>query len=1326
MKSPMHPTLNQCRNWLMALLTLLVFTGCEGLDDWSDLEGIDLFSSDNDAESEAAIFKRYTEPGQSTQPLVEFIVDESSKPSRMCSQEIRKACDYAKLPYRSVSLRNWNARRTYAASTRVIYIYDIKKVSDGSIPVLTDFVARGGTLVIAFANEDKRAAYLLGFKAEAEYATDGKAKGWFFSTPFLPGMKGKTYAADVAFFGFDAKNFGPQIKILMTAANNPKYPAVLENPIGKGRVVFYNTSGEFVKADRGFLFAGVLKGLEGVPYPVANTSTIFLDDFPSPQYEMKVEPIASELNVNMADFVNNIWWPDMKKIAKEYKIPYAAMTTFDYRNKIVPPFTLDQWNAEKITVSNKTEPLTDWLVRDCAKNGHEIAFHGYNHVSLMKELWKNQQFISTSLATVKKKWEISNFGKQPVTYVPPSNEIDKMGVIELKKAMPSLKYMCSLFLGDIADGGGREFDYDPYDKNFFDYPRISSGFYLNDDRKYNVQSMYLFTGIWTHFVHPDDVFQIPDKNTPRDEINDLRNGEKMGWYKSKGKDKAMLPEFKSILKGMTNTYPQLRFMNVKDAAKEVINWRASRYTHKTENGYYVITENNPGEVTKQYWFLFASAANADRIEARLRTQVTLYSKTPFMDGYLYSAYTNKPRISLLDMDYRGPKQKAIEANAALQVRNDVARYKEAVKKFVTGAVWVDDSDKKLKLEIAGLKAKMLSMAVIDSVTWNKYAKYLSWDKKEDEVWKLLEEHVAKYPTKHNVMYSKELDRVIGYPNDLVKEKWMSAQMMVTPNDKDLLNSYVANFYTDENQEKIRTALKALLSVDTSSKSYLNYIKHLLQFKPDEARTELDKKKPTDELAEVATDIVWLYANNNEYQKAYDWSAYSNEIDFVTKMNWLINLGQKKLLEKEYREYIAEHPEDDKAKILMASVYHEQGRFKDAWVLTNSLAASEDKEGMRKTLNKDVVYEDKELQKDLVANHAELFYPEVMNSLIKEDRKKYGSYVNLLSSLETNQKNNAVQKNQLSYNRFDKNYRLHSVSANYTKLYRLPFVENFGDNYPNDLMGLEYKITTAEREGKPQYWARARAEVDKKSKFYYQAGVGFSSAKEKRYRSGELNLFPVETAPGVNQGIYQIRLNLYQDFYLFKYINTSISVEGDYYTSGLLALDTIKNPIIFNPERPNPEARRMDRKEYTKLDNERYTIADFDDSYSAAFTVRFMLDNGVEKKSKFIPFLEGQYTIGSRDLPVGYPYWMIKSRLSEGGGLGWKLKLTNLETRLEASYFFDDFAKNFQRYSGNLSYQVFDFTAITIGAEVFSQKKYYSNSVNVGIKYNLKKRIRKNK
>lgn len=217
------------------------------------------------------------------------------------------------------------------------------------------------------------------------------------------------------------------------------------------------------------MFSGALQGLEGVPYPIANTASMFLDDFPSPQYDSKEQPIADELNLTMVDFVKKVWWPDMKKIGCLYGIPYTAMTTFDYRNKIVPPFTFDQWNEQKIVVKNSKVQFCDWLVADVARNRHEVAFHGYNHVSLVKEYWNNLDYMGVSLQTALKKWDISDFGALPTVYVPPSNEIDAYGIVTLKQNMPSLNYMCSLYLGNFDMGGDREYDYDPLEKNLFDF-----------------------------------------------------------------------------------------------------------------------------------------------------------------------------------------------------------------------------------------------------------------------------------------------------------------------------------------------------------------------------------------------------------------------------------------------------------------------------------------------------------------------------------------------------------------------------------------------------------------------------------------------------------------------------------------------------------------------------------------------------------------------------------------------------------------------------------------------------------------------------------------
>ena len=1304
--------------YLVGSFALLFFSSCEGLEDWSDLKVADFLASTDEAITNKA-FIRYNEPGLSSQPIIEFIVDEKDIQSKIYNENIKKTCDYTKIPYRSIPISVWNSTLKIAPSTRVLSLYDTTKLNDDSIAKLLDFVSNGGTLFLPYANEDHRMSFLLGFKPDAEFATDVEAAGFYFNYNIFPNAKDKKYFANLKHFGFASSNFSMNVKILATALNNKNYPTIIENKIGTGRVILYNTSNNFLKQDRGLLFAGILKGLEGIPYPVANTSTIFLDDFPSPLYDIKAEPITSEMNMNMEDFVKKVWWPDMNKLAKEYKITYAAMTTFDYRNKIVPPFTLDQWNLRKITDNNKTEPIPDWIVKDVAKNGHEIAFHGYNHVSLLKNLWKNKTFISTSMNTVKKKWEISNFGKLPTTYVPPSNDIDKEGLIELKKAMPSLKYMCSLYLGEKKEGGDREFDYDPYNKEFFDYPRISSGFYMSEEAKYYQQSMYLFTGIWTHFVHPDDVFQIPSTANASAGHFGLRNELNYGWRKTKGGDKAMFPELKKYVKQITNAYPQLRFLNGNDASEIVIDWRASRYNHKSENGLYTINQTNPGEVTKQYWFMYGSTKNAEKIESKLKNQVALFSKTPFLDGNLYSVYNNKSKISVVDLNYKTEIQKVNQLKMNQVVLAEKIKFEDQVKKFKSGGIYEELEKKKLQVLLASLKDKMINLPVIDSVTWNKYAKYMSWDERGGEVWKLLDDHVKKYPTKENIMYSKELDKVIGYPNEVISEKWITEQLLANPFDKELLNTYITNYYTEENEPKIRMALKNLYVVDNSITNYKNYLRHLLQYDTDEALKELSDKKPNEDFTEFGEQIVWLYADSLEYRKAIEWSSITKNIDFVTKMGWYIESGQSKMIEKEYLKYIAENPNDDKAKVLMSNVYHEMGRFKEAWILANSLPESEDKEELRKTYNKDVVYEEQSLQQYLIENESELFYPNVMKTLVKEYRLTKGDFVDLNSLLQTNQNVNSFFNNMFSYNFYDKKESLHSIGVSRTKYYKLIIDTNYPSNYENTLVGLEYKYKTPQIEGKPQYWSRGRIEANQATKMYYQFGLGYSAAKEKSFRTAELNLLPVEFAPGLNQSIYNLRLSLNQDFYLFKVINTNISFEGNYYTEGLLSRDTI-NTAILNPNRKSPLARKV----FTTIDKDNYEIATFDDAIEGALTLRMILDKGEIKKSKFIPFIEGQVSQGNRGQEDGFPYWMLRSRLFGGTGLGWEFKIRNFNSRVEAGYFLDDYTKKFRRYTGNLSYQLFDYTALTFNFEIYDQDKFYSNAFQFGVKYNLKKKTKK--
>jgi len=1281
------------RKCLPALL-LLMAAGCGKLDNL-DADDFNLFGDAPQQESLA--LKHYKLPGLSQTPAAEYIEDENDKESVSYGEQLRKVCDYAKMPFNIISLSDWQNSMAIPETARIVCIHDTKKISPAALSKLMDYVSAGGTLFIPCSNEDKRAAFMMGFRPEAEFDTNTTAKGFLFNVPFLPGMKGKTYVSEGAHYGFGKSNFTKNIHVLATSINEPDFPLIYENKIGRGRVLVFNTTQYLRRIDRGLFFAALLKGLEGIPYPIANTSTVFLDDFPSPLYAVKEEPIKSELNLTISDFVHNVWWPDMESLAKKYGIEYSAMICFDYKNKTQPPFLFDQWDENKMKSDRKIEGVSEWLVNDVAKKGHELSLHGYNHVEFMKGEWPNPQFIPTALKAVQKKWQVSNFGPMPVTYVPPSNYIDKDGIGYLHQGMPSIKFLCSVYIGELNEGGAREFDFDPYNDDIYDYPRISSGFYMNPTMDYAAQSMYLYTGIWTHFVHPDDVYQIDRPGNDSQGDFDLRNERNLGWRKTPGKDESLLSDFDGILKDMKETYPQQRYLSAGKAGIFVNHWRAAQFTHQAEDGKYSVTGTRDAD-PNQYWFVYASYENAPKIEAQLRTQAPQVSKTPFLDGFLFSANTTKPSLTLKDLQYETPDIKQLEAKLIKKTKDNYRRYQIAVRRFVTGGEEKpgEDPDVKLARQMNAEHDRLMKTATIDTVAWNKYARYMISQDMADDVWKMLSEYCAKYPTKDNIMYSKQLNQIIEYPNELTKEKWLSAQLLITPNDKNLLNSYIADFYTPENQEKIRTALTNLLQVDTSFDTYLKYIGHLLAYDPPEALKELANKKPSEEFRPVATDVVWLFANDGQFQKAYEWSQFSDDIDFGSKMDWLIELKNYKVLETEYKRYIVKNQNDYAAKAKMAAVYHDTGRFRDAWILANSLPDTPEKDELRKMLNNDVVYEDTGLQQELLNNFGELFYPEVRDKLTRSYRKEFGDFVAYNAAAETNKKDPADFKNVVSFNHYDSKGNLHSFAATYSTMYKINIVVKDKDNITHSVGGVQYQFTSPKAAEKYHWWVRGRAEYSDYKKFYGQLGLGGNISKEKHFTSGEFKVFPMETGPAHTKMIYRAQLNLYRDDYWFDMFNTSVSLEGNGYTNAIT--------------------------------DGAYRIGH---SYEGSATVKAAWDNGKPKKMRFIPFVEGTYTqatIGKfyLDPSIGYPYWIIDDRQFGGGGLGWKygLEESNLQARVDAAYFFDSYTQHFSRFTGELAWQIFDFTQITANFEVYAQKQYYSNAVQFGVKYNLKKRSRK--
>ncbi|HEY0091297.1 MAG TPA: hypothetical protein VGB43_02330, partial [Flavobacterium sp.] len=517
----------------------------------------------------------------------------------------------------------------------------------------------------------------------------------------------------------------------------------------------------------------------------------------------------------------------------------------------------------------------------------------------------------------------------------------------------------------------------------------------------------------------------------------------LGWRKTNGKNHGMFSEWSDYLQDMAKTYPQMRYVNAGEGGVIVNDWRASKFRHSKGNGNYTVAEvdNNKSLSDKQYWFLYGSAENSAVLENQLNNESAIYSKTPYLNGFLYSIYTNKSKITLKDLQHKSSQELLAMESVKRNVQNDYTNYRLNVAKFNAGGYveeWVDDSEEKFKQELISLRASMASQTKIDTVTWNKYAKYMLWEDRGLDVWKLLDDHSKKHPSSFNLMYSKQLNTIIEYPDDIIKEKWLSEQIRLNPNDKKLLMEYVDSYSSVENKDKITNGFKNLRKEDKSLDTFIQYLKHLLIFDPPTALLELAEIAASAEYAEIASEIAWLYANDNQLQKAYEWSVFGPDIDFATKAGWLMELKAYELLETEYNKYIETSPNDYEAKSIMVNVFHETGRFKEAWVLANSLPESPEKKEVRSMLNTDVLYVDADLQQDLMDNHVELFLPEVLAQLTKSFRKEFGNFIQLTSVAETNKNDPSAFKNVLSYNFYDKKKNLHGIAGTYSTMYKQQF------------------------------------------------------------------------------------------------------------------------------------------------------------------------------------------------------------------------------------------------------------------------------------------------
>ncbi|WP_377712040.1 DUF2194 domain-containing protein [Pseudofulvibacter geojedonensis] len=1204
--------------------------------------------------------------------VVEFIIDSKDSKSKSYAQSLQQVCNYTKIPFKKNTIDNWNNNHFIINNTvRVICINNTIKLNDNAISNLLRFVANGGTLVIPNYFEDKRMGYFYGLKVEANYSVNSNAYGYYFLTNILPNHKGKKHKKRLLHNGLAKENFKNNVEVLASAINDPNYPVIIKNKIGKGEVVFFNSDTYFERNDRGLFFSSILTGLEGIAYPIANCATIFLDDFPATLYESKEEPIAAEFDLTSARFVDQIWWPDMQKLAQKYNIKYTTTITFNYNKKVNPPFLYLGWDELKKTSNSGS--LSDWITKDVLKKHHELAFHGYNHVSLTKKNWEKEN-IELSLNTVKKKWVLSSYGKMPVTYIPPTNIIDEFGLQTLSNSLPTIKYICSAYSGSIKNGSGREFNPDPYNDKLFDFPRVCSGFYLNGEKYFNQQSVYLFTGIWTHFVHPDDVLQIPNKQH-NDHAFEKRNSLGLGWYDASKGNTGMYYRFDSLLKKHKHTYPLSNYYTARKGAELTSKWRAESYKHTVNNNLYSVKAFNDNK-HNNHWFVYVTDNNISRIEKYLRNNGLPFSKTSLLKGKLVQIKTQKPQISLPNLskiDYRN----IISENELIAFRSYDKARKLHFKKVLESE---QNNEESIDSKIHNLRQQLFQPKEINLTNWNKYAKYKTWINDPLDVWDDLEHYYRMHNDPSIAAYSKELSTKIWYPNDSIQHLWLTRNIELNKNNLAHHKEYVYNYNTEDNSTRVIASLEEIATREPTVYNKEMYIKHLLWNGSNFSQSQLDKIEPSDQYSDVAKDVAWFYYNKNNLLKASAWSKHAKNIDIAVKLDWLFKTKQIDELKRLYKNHIQNSPNNDKAKIAMAYIYHSLGEFKNACLITESINNTyTGKNKLVKMLNNDIKYANLSVQIDLLTSDIDLFNTKIKDSLLTEIRVNNHNYISFSGDVGSDKANTSFFDKRTSYIiKGNQNFE-HQISLNNSTLYQLKNTTIEEDNVDRDVIGIRYQLNNPEEFKKINYWVNVGVEKDLiDDEYLYNGSIGAKLSKEKNFISAQLQTFPVRNGPSYSKKIYRNNMSVYFEQ---KVLQTKGSLtaftQGNYYS---------------------------------------------DDVFSNANTVKFQYNVYKLSEVTFKPFTEGHLSFASIDRVNSYPYWIINNRYFGGGGLG--LTYGNQYSsktfiHIDGAYFLDDYTDAFTRFTGNTSVRFFKYFVFTSSFEYYIQSQFYSNRFQFGLKYFLK-------
>ncbi|MDT3424718.1 hypothetical protein J2Z22_000230 [Paenibacillus forsythiae] len=352
--------------------------------------------------------------------------------------------------------------------------------------------------------------------------------------------------------------------VTVHAATSAGTPLIWSVPSGKGSIMVFNGTMLQEKINRGLIAGAVSMMVPDFIYPVFNSKVVYIDDWPAPYGNSIDEAIYQTYRMNRQGFFKEIWWPDMLKIAKRNNIKYTAVLIESYQDRVTPPF------------DSPSDSDPNGLIgygREIIKSGGEIGLHGYNHQSLTMDPEISAEFgykpwnsINDMTQSVQESVSYAKQGFPEYTlfsYVPPSNVLSPEGREALKAGWKNLSVIASLYPDD-ATGLSYVQEFELAKDGIMEMPRVTSGYESTPFERWTAASVLTANGIFSHFVHPDDVL-------------DAERNKNMNW-------EGMYKTYSGMMSGLNERYPWLRAQTSMEAAVDMKNTLTSRVNVQQDNG----------------------------------------------------------------------------------------------------------------------------------------------------------------------------------------------------------------------------------------------------------------------------------------------------------------------------------------------------------------------------------------------------------------------------------------------------------------------------------------------------------------------------------------------------------------------------------------------------------------------------------------------------------------------------------------------------------------------------------------------------------------------